>query len=209
MRLADAAILRAVTRDVLDAQVVSAALHLALRELEQPETAAAARVDTLRIELARIDAELSRYGEAIAGAGPLDTIIQAVKVREQRREAIRVELKALATQRRAEPDDPSRIRSTLLRYLEDWRAMARQGIAEARTVLRAVLVDRLVFTPVTRPPELPPRKGPGRHPRFVYEFRGEATLSKLFAGLISASSVVAPTGRDRTYRIQVRDFIAQ
>ena len=76
-----------------------------------------------------------------------------------------MELKAVATQRPAEPDDPSRIHSTLLGYLEDWRAMARQGIAEARTVLRAVLVDRLVFTPVTRPPELPPRKLSGQLPK--------------------------------------------
>jgi hypothetical protein len=68
---------------------------------------------------------------------------------------------------------------TVLEYLDDWRAMARQGVAEARGLLRAVLVDRLVFTPVTRPPELPPRKGPSRRPLFVYEFRGEAVLSKL------------------------------
>ena len=59
--------------------------------------------------------------------------------------------------------------------------MACQGVAEACRLLRAVLVDRLVFTPVTRPPELPPRKGPAEA-RFVYEFRGEASLSKVIAG---------------------------
>jgi hypothetical protein len=74
--------------------------------------------------------------------------------------------------------------------------MARQGVAEARGLLRAVLVNRFVFTPVTRPPDLPPRKGPGRKPRFIYEFKGEASLSGLLAGLISASLVVAPTGTD-------------
>ena len=72
--------------------------------------------------------------------------------------------------------------------------MARRGVAEARGLLRAVLVGRFVFTPVPPPPELPPRKGPGRKPRFIYELKGEATLSGLIAGLISASSVVAPTG---------------
>ncbi len=72
--------------------------------------------------------------------------------------------------------------------------MARQGVAEARRLLRAVLVGRFVFTPATPPPELPPRKGSGRKPRFIYELKGEASLSGLIAGLISASSVVAPTG---------------
>ena len=40
------------------------------------------------------------------------------------------------------------------------------------------------------------------HPRFVYEFRGEATLSKPFVGLISACSVVTPTGLAR-FRLTV------
>jgi hypothetical protein len=33
------------------------------------------------------------------------------------------------------------------------------------------------------------RKGPGRKRRLIYEFEGEASLSGLIAGLISASSV--------------------
>jgi hypothetical protein len=207
MHLADDVVLQAVTRDVLDPEVVDEALDLALRDLEQPVTAGAARTDTLKHELARLEAELSRYAEAIADAGPLATILQAVKVREQRRDAIRSELKTLATPRRAATRDTCEIRADLVEYLENWRGMARQGVAEARGLLRAVLVGRFVFTPVTPPPELPPRKGPGRKPRFIYELKGEASLSGLIAGLISASSVVAPTGRDRTCIIEVHDFI--
>jgi len=47
--------------------------------------------------------------------------------------------------------------------------MALQGVAEARRLLRAVLVGRFVRTPVTPPPGVPPRKGPGRKPRLIYE----------------------------------------
>jgi len=178
----------------LDSEVVGEALDLALRDLEQPATAVSPRTDTLKNELARLDVELSRYAEAIADAGPLATILQAVKAREQRRDAIRSELKTLATPRRAGTRATSEIRAELVEYLDNWRDMARQSVAEARRLLRAVLVGRFVFTPVTPPPELPPRKGPGRKPRFIYELKGEATLSGLIAGLISASSVVAPTG---------------
>jgi hypothetical protein len=62
--------------------------------------------------------------------------------------------------------------------------MARAGVAESRRLLREVLVDRIVFRPVPRPPELPPAKGPARRARLVYEFTGEASLSKLFRDLI-------------------------
>jgi hypothetical protein len=72
--------------------------------------------------------------------------------------------------------------------------MARAGVAESRRLLREVLVDRIVFRPVPRPPELPPVKGPGRRARLVYEFTGEASLSKLFRDLIYVSPMVGPDG---------------
>jgi hypothetical protein len=67
--------------------------------------------------------------------------------------------------------DASEIRAELTEYLQNCRDMARQGVAEARRLLRAVLVGRFVFA-VTPPPGLPPRKGPGRKPRLIYELEG-------------------------------------
>lgn len=103
--------------------------------------------DVEKTDLAGLEAELARYAEAIASGGSLDSILQAMRAREQRRAAIRTELKTLATNRQAEPHDASVIRARLRDYLQDWRSMARQSIAEARRLLRTVLVDRLVFTP--------------------------------------------------------------
>src|SRR5207244_663615 len=120
MHLADDTVLQAITRDVLDPEVVGEALDLALRDVEQPATAGVARTDTLKNELARLEVELSRYAEAIADAGPLATILQAVKVREQRQDAIRAELKTLATPRQAGSRDTSEIRAELVEYLENW-----------------------------------------------------------------------------------------
>jgi len=70
-----------------------------------------------------------------------------------------------------------------------WRA---KGLARARRLLRAVLVNRLVFTPVTRPPELPAPKGPGRKPRLIYELTGEGSLSKLFEEISASLMVFEP-----------------
>ena len=88
----DLAVLRAVERDVLDPQVVEAALVFALDHLTRADTGSAARREDLRTELVRIEAELARYAEAIADAGALDTSLQAIKIREERRDAIRQEL---------------------------------------------------------------------------------------------------------------------
>ncbi len=84
------------------------------------------------MELVQIEAELARRVEAISDAGPLATILAAIKAREQRRAAIRAELKSLAAQKRVEVPETSEIKTTLATYLEDWRTIAREGIAEAR-----------------------------------------------------------------------------
>ncbi len=164
---ADLAVLRAIERDVLDPEVVETGLALALQELAQSGTGAAARRDELKVELTRIEAELVRYAEAIADVGPLEAILQAIRVREHRRDAIRAELKALAPQKPREVDVGG-IRATLGEYLNDWTAMARAGVGEARRILREVLADRIVFHPLPRPPELPPVKGAGRRARLIY-----------------------------------------
>jgi hypothetical protein len=145
-------------------------------------------------------------GQAIADVGPLETILQAIRVREHRRDAIRAELKALAPQKPRDVDVGG-IRATLGEYLSDWTAMARAGVAESRRLLREVLVDRIVFRPVPRPPELPPVKGPGRRARLVYEFTGEASLSKLFRDLIYVSPMVAPTGSVRAWSFVIDEFV--
>jgi len=118
MHLADESVLRAITRDVLDPDVVREALDLALRDLEQPASATA-RIDTLKAELTRLESELGRYVGAIADAGPLATILEAVKVRERRRDAVRMELKSLGTPAPAKVRDTSEIRAELVEYLHN------------------------------------------------------------------------------------------
>src|SRR5437870_13070474 len=55
MHLADDTVLQAVSRDVLDPEVVREALDLALRDLEPPATAIREHVDNLKNELARLE----------------------------------------------------------------------------------------------------------------------------------------------------------
>jgi hypothetical protein len=60
MHLADETVLRAITRDVLDPEVVAEALDLALRDLQQLAPGAG-RIETLKAEITRLEGELSRY----------------------------------------------------------------------------------------------------------------------------------------------------
>ena len=92
---------------VLDPQEVEAALVFALDQLTRADTGSAARREDLRTELARIEPEPSRYADAIADAGPLDTILQAIKVREERRDdpAGAESLRAAATGRAGREGD--------------------------------------------------------------------------------------------------------
>ncbi len=93
----------------------------------------------------------------IADAVPLEAIPQVIKARAER-DAIRRELKAVASHR-AEELDAGAIRATRAGDPADWTAMARRGVVEARRLLREVLVDRIVFRPVPRPSEMPPPRG--------------------------------------------------
>jgi len=60
---------------------VEAALLFPLEQLSQPATMSAGRREELRAELTLLETELARYAAAIADAGPLATILQAIRVR--------------------------------------------------------------------------------------------------------------------------------
>jgi DNA invertase Pin-like site-specific DNA recombinase len=105
--------------------------------------------------------------------------------------------------------DPQVVEAAIEAAVHELRAIARTQISEARRLLRQVLVGRLAFTPVERPPDMPQRKGPGRRARLICEVSGVVSLDGVFADAIRGGTEVAPTGRDRTCRIQVRDFIVR
>ena len=124
----------------------------------------------------------------------MDSLLQAMAVREARRQAIRAELKTLAPPKVARQADPAALRTALRTRLKKWQALARRGVAEARQVLRELLEERLTLTPVPCPAGWISR-GPGRKPTRLYRFSAQLTLARLFEGLIGAyPNKVSPTG---------------
>ncbi len=163
--------------------MVETGLALALQELTGRSGHCACR-DELRAELIRIEAELVRYAEAIADAGPLETIVQAIKFREDRRDSIRAEMKALVPQKSRELDasgissDPRRV----FERLDD--DSARGGCRSATSSARGVPAGSEAARVATG--EAAREKG---SPRPRIHWRGVAV--ETFRGLNLCKSVVA------------------
>ena len=82
----------------------------------------------------------------------------------------------------AERLDRGRLTEELAGRLTDWREVVAGQPAQARQLLRTLLVGRFVFTPR--------RDETGAY----YEFSGRASYGKLLAGLVVATGVVPGGG---------------
>lgn len=101
----------------------------------------------LRAEISDIESELVNLAAAIAtAAGPLETLVTAVKNRERRLDKLRSVLSDLEGRRRIGRLDQQRLQQTL-----EHRLRARQGLASRHMpdgrVLGTLLEGRIVFTP--------------------------------------------------------------
>ena len=107
----------------------------------------AGRREELQTELIKLDGELARYAEAIATAGELSAIVAEMKKREARRTHLKAELVKLGTRAESASLNAARVSSNLRERLTDWQGLLHRQTAEARQILRRLLVGRLVFTP--------------------------------------------------------------
>jgi site-specific DNA recombinase len=172
MEVADWAVLSAIEHDLLRPEVVEEALREAVRELHLSIDEVARRREELQGELIKLDGELARYAEAIATAGELSSIVAEMKKREVRRTHLKAELAKLGTRDEVVSLNAARVSSNLRERLADWQGLLHRQTAEARQMLRRLLVGRLVFTP--REDEK------GRY----YEFAGQGAISTLLAGVV-------------------------
>jgi hypothetical protein len=101
--------------------------------------------------------------------------------------------------------DLTNVKARLTTILNDWADIRTKPIAQQRQLLRKLITERIVVTPTI--------KGD----RKWVDWHGQMELAPIVSGvtpalgdvLANGPAVVAPTGHDRTCRIQVRDFIAR
>ena len=168
----DEAVLSSLAGDVLRPPVVMAIIDGVLAELA-PATSAR-ESDRLRGELQAIEREIARLAEAIAVGGELAPILDALKVRQARRD----ELAAALYAREAVDGrrfDRKAIEQRVLMHVEKWRALLTRHVRDGRQLLREVLAGPLRFTPDGQ----------------SYRFEGEAAIGRVLSGIVGLPTFVA------------------
>ena len=114
-----------------------------------------------------MEKELQRLTAALATGGHMDTVVKALREREERRAALMAERdRAERTSQLSGAD----LRDALSRRLEDWRGLMRRHVAQSQQLLRRLIDGKLTCRPDLQ--------------RGIYVIEGTANLSKLGAGLV-------------------------
>ena len=114
--------------------------------------------------------------DAIAhGVGAVPALAKRMRDLQRQRDTLAQEILPPAAQFTPLPRD---LRGLLERRLADWRGAMTRNVAQARQLLRRLLVGRIVFTPTAA----------------GVEFVGQVTLGNLLAGIACTNSEVSRPG---------------
>lgn len=163
----DAAVLQSIEQDVLNASVVTRALEIAVRQIQDLQEDPEQRRESLTKELRGLETELARFTQAIASGGSLPTIVSAIQEREARRQKVQTEL-ALLDGTPINRFDAKQVEAELRRYLDDFIGLAIRHPAQSRQILRKLLNNRI-------------RLSRGADGRCCFE--GEAAIGRVINGL--------------------------
>jgi hypothetical protein len=148
-------------------------------QLRIVSTELAEAVDTL---IEAIDKAIQRFTRAIAKGGDLDSLVEALKDQETRKQ----EILAILFSLEAPTAKPAEIRQQLEGYLTNWRGLLRSNVTQGQQALRRLIDGRLTFTP----------RGD------YYEFRGIGTVEPVLGGLVQ--KLASPRGLVDLYQIKIR-----
>jgi DNA invertase Pin-like site-specific DNA recombinase len=177
---------RAVLRSLEAALLTPAAVEAIVREVvvsaRPVEETMVPRRAAIRADLAVAEAEIARLTSAIARAPDLGSLLDALRAKEQQREAIQTDLTGLEGLGRVRMLDETAVTRAVVAKLGDWSGLMGRRVGPARQLLRNLLVGRIAFTP----------QADG-----MVEFVGYASIGPLLAGTVLAGlskTVVSPTG---------------
>jgi site-specific DNA recombinase len=177
---ADVAVLAAIEQALFRGDIVELTIQEALALWQPAQDARDEQREALLCELRRLDAEVARLTQAVAGGGEeLAPLVAALREREGRRRDVRARLAA------GEAPAPSvgtrrDVERRLRTRLTGWQGVLRRQTAEARPLLDRLLEGRLTFTP--------------HEEQRLYTFSGRATLGGLISGAVPSLAMVTPAG---------------
>ena len=182
MEAANHAVLSSIERDLLQPEIVAAAIETALATLTAPDEAAPGQRLALVAERAVLEDELARLAAAVATGGEVRALLAAMKDRETRCEQIQRQLAALEGLGKLQKLDRHRLERELKACLADWQGLLSRHVSQTRQILRKLLVGRIRFTPKIEAGER------------MWEFAGQGVLDRLLAGNLFPKALVSPTG---------------
>jgi site-specific DNA recombinase len=169
----DALVLAALHEDVLTPDLVDDVVNRAVELSTEQSASLSGRREALEGDLRRVEAELARLAEAVAGGDSLPTLMDAMRARERRRADLRAQLEHVDGLARAgAPVVTASLRASLEARLTSWSDLLVGNPLEARPILRKLLDGRLTATPKNR-----------RGGRW-YEITGQAVYGPLLAGVV-------------------------
>ncbi len=190
-------VLRGVVSEILDGGMVAEALALAIEQLRSGHTQQIERRARIEPELLACDQRLSRLVEALVSGGPLETVVNQIKVEEARKKALAGELDSLSASGAAARLDSKTIERDLKAAAADVKTLLAGTTAQARQMLRKILDGRkLDAEPIER------------NGRLGYRLSGELCVGRLlptdvFRAVepsVTSKTVVAPTGFEPVFQ---------
>jgi site-specific DNA recombinase len=194
----DGAVIAGIKR-VLDERVLELAVEKELFRLRAGQMEQLDRRTQITRELSLIEAREKRLVEAITRGHAVEPLVAALKSEEDQKQRLTRELGGLGAVEKVASLDSEQIKRELRARVADVKALLGRRKPQARQMLRKLLT-RIEMTPVVEDGQ----RG--------YRLAADGSFAKLFSGTVLealAPTVVAPTGRDRTCTIQVRDFIGR
>ena len=182
MLAADQAVLEAIREQVLSESLIELIFTRAIERLDVAARDAGPDRDATRRELTAVEGELARLTTAIAAGGDLPSVLSAVRERERRRKDLLARLETLNACERQPVANRTALGGLLRAKLVDWQGPLSQHTAQARQLLRKVVVGRLTVTP-----EADVRES---------AITGTATLEKFVSGAVLPKGMASPTGSD-------------
>ena len=185
---ANEALLEAVREQILSPEVVTAAVA---RAAERIAALADNPPDTgeIRGQLADLDRELSHLTEALAAGGDVPSVVAAIQERDKRRGSLLAQLTALERVAHLPTLDLTRLERDLTTRLTEWRGLLSRHTAQARQLLRKLLVGRLTFVPENR--------ADGRY----VQITGTGTIGPIAAALGFPNTVASLTGPELNFSL--------
>ncbi len=176
----DRHVLAAIEADLLQPEIVEAAIQEAIDRLRPSDEAAARQRQQIERELATVEQTLTRLVAAIEAGGDVPSLVKAIREREQAKAEFQAQLTSLSGLERIQTWDPQQLRRDLTKRLTQWQGLLTRHVAQTRQILRKLLVGRLRFTFDAEAQ--------------TCEFTGQGMFDPILAGMLGPKALVSPTG---------------